>query len=180
VARRDEMSQGYAQALFTVAEAEGALDAVEDELFRFARTIEQESELREALTDIALPAERKRALLTDLLGERASPHTVNLLAFLVESGRTRDLRAIVDRLVELVEERRKRAVAEVRTAVPLTEERQERLASALSKATGKRVEVRVLVDPEVLGGVVARVGDEVFDGTIRRRLELARERLSEV
>jgi F-type H+-transporting ATPase subunit delta len=180
VGRRDELINGYAQALFSVAESEEALDDVEDELFRFARTVERQSKLREALTDIALPPERKRAVLTDLLGEQANPHTLNLLAFVVESGRARDLRAIVDRMVELAAERRERAVAEVRTAVPLTAERQQRLAAALSKATGKRVDVRVLVDPEVVGGVVARVGDQVFDGTIKRRLELARERLSEV
>lgn len=180
MARRDELIGGYAQALFSVAEAEGVLEEVEDELFRFARMVEGQSKLREALTDMALPPERKRAMLTDLLGEKVNPHTLNLLAFVVESGRARDLRAIVDKLVELAEERRERAVAEVRTAVPLTAERQRRLASALSKATGKRVDVRVLVDPEVVGGVVARVGDQVFDGTIRRKLELARERLSEV
>ena len=180
VARRDELIQGYAQALFSVSEAEGVLEDVEDELFRFARMVERQSELREALTDMALPSERKRAMLTDLLEEKATAHTLNLLTFVVESGRARDLRAIVDRLVELAEERRERAVAEVRTAVPLTEERQRRLATALSKATGKRVDLRVLVDPEVVGGVVARVGDQVFDGSIRRKLELAKERLSEV
>jgi F-type H+-transporting ATPase subunit delta len=180
VARRDELIQGYAQALFSVAEAEGVLEEVEDELFRFARMVERQSKLREALTDMALPSERKRAMLTDLLGEKATSHTLNLLAFLVESGRARDLPAIVNRLVGLAEERRERAVAEVRTAVPLTAERERRLASALSKATGKRVDLRVVVDPEVVGGVVARVGDQVFDGSIRRKLELARERLSEV
>lgn len=180
MARRDELIRGYAQALFSVAEAEGVLEDVEDELFRFARMVERQSKLREALTDAALPPERKRAVLTDLLGEKASPQTLNLLAFVVESGRARDLRGIVEKLVELAEERRERAVAEVRTAVPLTAERQSRLASALSKATGKRVDLRVLVDPEVVGGVVARVGDQVFDGSIRRKLELAKERLSEV
>lgn len=178
--RRDELIRGYAQALFSVSEAEGALEDVEDELFRFARVVERQSKLREALTDIALPAERKRAMLTDLLEEKATPHTLNLLTFVVESGRARDLPAIVDRLVELAEERRERAVAEVRTAVPLTAERQSKLASALSKATGKRVDLRVVVDPDVVGGVVAKVGDQVFDGSIRRKLELVRERMSEV
>jgi F-type H+-transporting ATPase subunit delta len=177
---REEVIRGYAQALFSVAEAEGVLDDVEDELFRFAKTVEAQPELREALTDLALPPERKRAVLTDLLGEKASPHTINLLAFVVASGRARNLGGIVDRLVQLAEERREQVVAEVRTAVPLTEERQRRLASALSTATGKRVDLRVLVDPDVIGGVMARVGDQVFDGTIRRKLEQARERLSEV
>ena len=173
------MVRGYAQALFAVAEAEGALPEVEDELFRFARALEKQAKLREALTDIGLPPERKAAVLGDVLGEQASPHTLRLLSFVVESGRARDLGAIVDRLAALAAERREHAVAEVRTAVELTNQQQKKLAAALSKATGKDVELRVLVDPEVLGGVVARIGDEVFDGTIRRRLELAREHVSE-
>ncbi|MGH2663937.1 MAG: ATP synthase F1 subunit delta [Actinomycetota bacterium] len=177
---RSEAVRGYAQGLFSVAEAEGALDTVEDELFRFARTIEKEAELREALTDPALPSERKRAVLADVLGERTHPVTVNLLGFLVELGRARDLPAIVDQLVELAAERRRHVVAEVRTAVPLDAARRDRLAEALSKATGKDVEVRVVVDESVIGGVLARVGDQVIDGSVRRRLELARERLSEV
>jgi F-type H+-transporting ATPase subunit delta len=166
--------------MFSVAEAEDALDAVEDELFRFARALEKQQRLREALTDPALPAERKRAVLVDLLGERANPHTVNLLAFIVEQGRARDLGAIVDEVVALAAERRQAAVAEVRTAVPLGAEQRKRLASALEKATGKRIELKVVVDPDVVGGVVARVGDQVIDGSVRRRLELARERMSEV
>jgi F-type H+-transporting ATPase subunit delta len=177
---RKEAIRGYAQALFSVAEAEDVLDEVSDELFRFARTLQGQSELRQALTDPQLPPERKRAVLQDLLGDKANPHTVNLLEFIVEQGRARELEAIVDELVELAAERRQHAVAEVRTAVPLDQARRERLAEALSKATGKTVELKVLVDPSIVGGVVARVGDQVIDGSIRRRLELARERLSEV
>jgi F-type H+-transporting ATPase subunit delta len=180
VARKQELVEGYARALFTVAEAEGQVEDVERELFEFARTLERQTKLRTTLTDIAVPAEQKRALLEELVGEKASPRTVQLLAFVVESGRARDLTAIVDRLAELSAEQRDRVVAEVRTAVPLTKERQTKLASALSRATGKKVSVRMVVDPEVIGGVVARVGDQVFDGTIRRRLELARQHVSAV
>ncbi|MGH2723900.1 MAG: ATP synthase F1 subunit delta [Actinomycetota bacterium] len=177
---RDEAIRGYARALFAVAEAEGVLDVVEDELYGFAHTVEQQPPLREALTDLALPTERKRAILEDLLGERANLHTVNLLAFVVEQGRARELSAIVEGLVELAAERRQRVVAEVRTAIPLDEETRNRLAQALGRATGKKVELKALVDPSVIGGVFARIGDQVIDGSVRRRLELARERLSEV
>lgn len=177
---RKEAIRGYAQAMFSVAEAESALEVVEDELFLFARALEREPGLREALTDPALPAERKRAVLRDVLGERANPQTVNLLGFIVEQGRAKDLPAIVDELVALAAERRRSAVAEVRAAIPLDREHRERLAEALGKATGKKVELKVVVDPSVIGGVVARVGDQVIDGSVRRRLELARERLSEV
>jgi F-type H+-transporting ATPase subunit delta len=177
---RNQAIRGYAQALFVVAEAEGVLDAVEDELFRFARALERETRLREVLTDPALPPERKKAVLTDVLGERVNPHTVNLLGFIVEQGRAKEVPAIADELAAVAAERRQAAVAEVRTAVPLDQEHRERLAEALQKATGKRIELKVVVDPAVIGGVVARVGDQVIDGSIRRRLELARERLSEV
>ena len=175
-----EAIRGYAQALFSIAEAEDALEAVEEELFRFARTVETERELRESLTDPALPVERKKAVLGDILGERAGPHTVSILGFLVEQGKARELTAIVDELVALAAARRRAAVAEVRSAVELSEKHKEDLAAALERATGKKVELRVIVDPSVIGGVVARVGDQVIDGSIRRRLELARERLSEV
>jgi F-type H+-transporting ATPase subunit delta len=177
---RDEAIRGYAQALFSVAEAEDVLDEVEDELFRFARTLERQTDLRSALTDIHLPAERKRALLEEILGDRANPHTVNLLAFVVEQGRARELEAIVDELAQLAAERRQSEVAEVRTAVPLDATRRNKLARALERATGKKIEMKVVVDPSIVGGVVARVGDQVIDGSVRRRLELARERLSEV
>ncbi len=176
----EERVRGYAQALFAIAEAEGVLERVEDELYRFARVVEREHSLREALTDPALLADRKKAVLQDLLGNRANPHTVSTLGFIVDQGRTRDLSRIIEELARLAAERRQRAVAEVRTAIPLDEQRRERLAAALSKATGKNVELKVLVDPSVMGGAVARVGDQVIDGTIRRRLELAQQRLGSV
>jgi F-type H+-transporting ATPase subunit delta len=114
----------------------------------------------------------------DLLESRASRSTVGLLDFLMEQGRGRDLARIIDALSDLAAERRQQALAEVRTAVPLDEFRRARLQEALSKATGRTVELRVLVDRSVVGGVVARVGDQVFDGTVRRRLEIAREQLT--
>jgi F-type H+-transporting ATPase subunit delta len=171
--------RGYAQALFSIAEAEGALETVEDELFRFARTLEHENQLRETLTDPALPVDRKKAVLSEILGEKAGPHTVSILGFLVEQGKARELGLIVEELVELAAERRKAAVAEVRTAIPLDDDHKRRLADALEKATGKTVQLKVVVDPSVIGGVVARVGDQVIDGSIRKRLELAKERMSE-
>ena len=170
--------KGYAQALFAVAEAEGELDQVQDELFRFGKAVEAEPKLREALTDPELPAERKRSLLEDLLGGKASPHTIGLLSFVVEQGRARDLPKIIEALTEVAAERKRQAVAEVRTAVPLDAKRRDALAAALAKATGREVDLKVLVDPSVIGGVVARVGDQVFDGSIRRRLDMAREQLA--
>jgi F-type H+-transporting ATPase subunit delta len=174
---REELVRGYAEALFSVAEAEGELEAVEAQLYAFAKMVERQTRVREALHDPALPAENKKGLIRDTLGERANPIAVNLLSFLVDQGRARDVERIVERLAEIAAERRARAVAEVRSAVPLDRDRRRRLAEALSKATGRQVEVKVVVDPTVIGGVVARVGDEIFDGSVKSRLDEARQHL---
>jgi F-type H+-transporting ATPase subunit delta len=180
MADRDRLVTGYAQALFAVAEAEGTLETVEDELFRFGKAVEREPALRDALVDPSLPVDRKKAILEDLLGDKASPHTLGLLRFIVEQGRAKDLSRIVAALADVAAERRRKAVAEVRVAVPLDAARRGRLQKALAGATDRDVELKVLVDPSIIGGVVARVADQVFDGTIRRRLDLARERLGQV
>lgn len=167
----------YAAALFEVAKAEGSLATVEEELFRVARTLEGSDELRATLTDQAVPVERRQGIVEDLLGSRAAPVTTALVSFVVGSGRSKDLPAIIDRLVERAAEERSQAVAEVRSAIPLDDDQKDRLGAALGKATGKNISVKVIVDPSILGGIVAQVGDTVIDGSIRTRLNQLREAL---
>lgn len=168
---------GYAKALFEIARAEGAITRVADELFRIARTLEREHDLRQTLTDIAIPTGSKEKLLSDLLGERASPHTLNILKFIVGQGRSRDLVEIADELARIAEEESNREIAVVRSAIPLNEEQTARLTDALNQATGKNVTVKVVVDPSVVGGVVARVGDVVIDGSVVHKMERLREHM---
>ena len=169
--------EAYANALLEVSRAEGHLADIQDELFRFARTFEGSDELRTALTDPALPRERRIAVVEDLLGGKALQTSAALAAFIVAAGRAGELPAIVDRFVELAAAEQRRAVAEVRSAIELTPEQTDRLREALNRATGKDVEVKVVVDPSVLGGIVARVGDLVIDGSVRHRLEQLREQI---
>ncbi len=169
--------EGYARALFEVARAEGSLDEVEDELFRFARSYESSDSLRNALTDEMIPAGKRQAIVEDLLGGKATATTVQLVSMVVGAGRGRDLPAIIDRLVQRASSAKELELAEVRSAVPLTADQQTRLAAALANATGKQVNVKVVVDPSVLGGIVATVGDTVIDGSIRARLDQVKSRL---
>jgi len=170
-----ERSDAYAAALIQVAKAEGRLDTVEDELFRFARGLEANDQLNMTLSDMTIPLDRREAIVADLLESKASPITVALIQFVLAVGRGSDLVEIIDRLVEAAAEERLEVIGEVRAAIPLNDEQERRLAAALSRATGKRVSLRVVVDPSVIGGLVARVGDVVFDGTVRHRLEQLRE-----
>jgi F-type H+-transporting ATPase subunit delta len=167
----DDRIDAYATALLEIARAEGTLDEVEDELFRFARDLESSDELKAALTDEVIPAEKRQSIVEDLLGAKATPTTVQLVSLVVGTGHVRDLPSIIDRLVQRAAAAKNRTVAEVRSAVPLDADQQARLAAALANATGKEVELKVVVDPAVLGGLVATVGDTVIDGSVRTRLD---------
>jgi F-type H+-transporting ATPase subunit delta len=167
----DDRINAYAEAMLGVARAEGHLADVEDELFRFARALEGNDELRDALTDAGIPVSRRQQIVEDLLGGRAEPTTVSLVSMVVVAGHARELPAIIDSFVAMAAEDAGKAVAEVRTAVELTEDQRARLAEAISRATGKQIDLKVVIDPTVLGGVVTTVGDTVIDGSIKSRLE---------
>ncbi len=173
----DNRIDGYARALFEIARAEGTLDEVEDELFRFARSYESSDELRNALTDEQIPAARRQAIVEDLLGGKATTTTTQLVGMVIGAGRGRELPAIVDRLVARASSSRNLELAEVRSAVPLTADQETRLAAALANATGKQVNLKVVVDPAVLGGLVATIGDTVIDGSVRTRIDQLKTRL---
>lgn len=166
--------EGYAAAIYELAHAEGRLAVVERELYSVARALEASQELRDALVDPNLPFDRKSAILHDLLGGRAGDMTINVLNLIIGLGRISELSEIVERLGARAAEKSGTAIAEVRSAVELDEETIERLAAALAKTVGRPVEIRVVVDSTVLGGLVARVGDIVIDGTVAHRLETLR------
>ena len=171
----EDRINAYAEAMLGVAQAEGQLPSIEDELFRFARALEGNDELRDALSDPHLPAARRTQICEDLLAGKASNTTISLVSLVVGNGRVRELPAIVDRLLELTASSGDRHIAEVRSAVELTEDQKARLAASLKAATGKDVDIVVVVDPSVLGGIVTQIGDTVIDGSVRHRLAQLRE-----
>ena len=173
----DELINGYAQALFSIVRAEGELDRVEDELYHFGKLLESNHELKQTLSDKSIERDQRAKVLEQILSGKVSPHTLGLLEFIVSQGRARQLPQILEELSDLAAEAREAVVAEVRTAVPLDDSQRQQLASALSSATGKKVEVKVVVDPSVVGGIVAKVGDTVIDGSVRRRLEQLKEQV---
>jgi F-type H+-transporting ATPase subunit delta len=171
----DDRIDGYATAVLEVARAEGELDRVGDELFKVARAFESSRELRESLSDRRIPVDRKLGIVEDLLGGRTSPLTMGLVSFVVGVGRAADLSAIADRVAARAAAERDTVIAEVRSAVDLDDDQVARLAEQLSRATGKSVDVKTVVDPSVIGGIVATVGDVVIDGSVRARLTQIRD-----
>jgi F-type H+-transporting ATPase subunit delta len=173
-----ERLDGYATATFEREPARRTVEETEDELFRFARIVEGSHQLRSTLTDLDIPVVVRLGVVEDLLGARAQAATVSLASYAIRAGRARDLVGLLDWLVERAAAERNLRLAEVRSAVELDEDQRRRLAEALGRLTGREVELRVVVDPSLIGGLVALVGDTIIDGSIRNRLEQIRAGLS--
>ena len=167
----------YVAAMHEVAAANDAVSAVEDEMFRLARAYGSNDQLRSSLGDSSLPTERRQKIVELLLGGKAHNVTVQLASMLVGTGHASLLPQVADALVKRASSEKQLEVAEVRSAVALTDAQQSRIAEALAKATGKKVNLKVVVDPSVIGGIVATVGDEVIDDTVRTRLDQVKSRL---
>ena len=160
------------------ADRAGALDEVEDELFRFGRIVAGNQELRSALTDGAADPAAKGELVRRLLGGKAKPQTVQLITGLVTQPRGRSLEGGLEEFSRLAAGRRGRVVALVTAAVPLSDAQKERLAASLARLVGRQVHLNIEVDPEVLGGVRVQIGDEIIEGTVASRMDGARQGLA--
>ncbi|MDR8410588.1 F0F1 ATP synthase subunit delta [Nonomuraea sp. 3-1Str] len=160
------------------AESQGTLDEVEDELFRFGRVVAANPALRRALAAGDAPEEGKRQLLSDLLGGKAAMASRRLITQVAVHPRGRSLEAGLEEFGQLVAQQRQRYVAVVRSAVELTDEQKQRLATWLRTSYGRDVHLNVEVDPRVLGGFSVRIGDEIIDTTIVGRIEEVRRRLA--
>ncbi|MGI8680290.1 MAG: F0F1 ATP synthase subunit delta [Jatrophihabitans sp.] len=161
-------------ALFQAAEKDGALDGVEDELFRFERILQAAGDLTGLLDEFSASVVRRTELLDTLLDGKVSPLTIALLRHAVASQRKRSITLAIDDLLEQAAARQERSVARVISAVPLSDEQEDRLAMALSDTYGRAISVRTALDPRVRGGLIVRVGDEVIDGSIAARIAGAR------
>jgi len=166
----------YVTAMFEIASANDAVSAVEDDMFRLARAIESNEQLRSALNDSSLPAERRQNIVEELLGGKAHNVTVQLASMLVGTGHISLLPQVADALVKRASSSKHLQVAEVRSAVALSDAQKARLSEALGKSAGRPVNLKVVVDPTVIGGLVATIGDEVIDDTVRTRLDQVKSR----
>lgn len=165
----------YAAALLRVASSEPEPSVASDEMYQAAVGLSSHANLIDTFSDPRIPDDRKRGILDDLLGGRASHVTVAAINFLVATGNARNLGEIALRLAELSAESEGEVVAEVRVPTPLDPDQVERLKAALEQVTGKQIDVKVAVDASVVGGVVVKVGDTVLDGSVQHRFSELRE-----
>jgi F-type H+-transporting ATPase subunit delta len=155
------------------ADRRGELDDAEDQLFRFARLVESNPDLRNVLADRSIDRSKRQELVGELLRGRATDSTI-LLAKRAVAARERTFGHTIEGYVTLAAAQKNRVVATVRVAKPLSDNQRDRLRAALTKQIGREVAVQEVIDPDILGGVRVELGDEVFEGTVADRLEEAR------
>jgi F-type H+-transporting ATPase subunit delta len=172
-----DRTSAYAQAVVALADGEGALDVVEDELLAVARAVDGNEDLRQRLIDIHLPLAQRLTFVESSVLEAAHPATRSALAMLIAAERVGDLGAIAKQVAERAAASRDEELAEVVVAVQLDDKRRKALKNALERATDRKLDLKVIVDESVVGGVRARIGDTVIDGSVLRRLTDLRTRI---
>lgn len=163
------------EVLLRSAEKGGTLADVEDELFRFGQIVAGNPQLAITLSDVGAPVSLRAKLVEDLLKSKAQPATVRLVEVALEGFGGRGFESSLTRLVELTAAKRDREVAYVTVARPLGDDDEQALAAKLSAIYDRPVSLKVVVDPAIIGGVSVRVGSDLYDGTILRQLNTARQ-----
>jgi F-type H+-transporting ATPase subunit delta len=165
-------------ALLASADRAGDLGEVEDELFRFGQVVDGSPELAAILGELTVDAAQRDTLVDSLLEGKAKPITIRLAHLAVAGFGGRTLIGSLTRLVELSAERRQMQVAYVTVAKPLSDSEEQELGERLARMYGREMSVKVTVDPSILGGARVLVGSDLYDGTISRRLAVARQVLT--
>lgn len=174
---RDPINTGYARALFEMAQAEDAVSRVGEELFRLRELLKTNPELLEFLKDANVKREGKRQALSELFEGRVNPLVLGSLLTLSDQDHGGRVLAVIEEFSAIAGAARQKVSGEVITAIPLDQATLAHLTTELSRVTGKNVELYQKVDPSILGGAVIKVGEQIIDGSLRRKLEQIKDKL---
>jgi len=167
-------AQSYAASLVELAKAEGALDAVDQDIRLLKATISEHLNLKNALIDATVPIEQKQKVIEEIFSGKVSPVTLNFLTLLSGMGQVEILPQIADEFARRLEAVERKVIAEVTTAVPLGPEITTSISKRLAALAGREVTIRSKVDPGVVGGIVVRMGGKLLDGSVRNQLDRLR------
>jgi len=169
----------YANALADIALAEGAAEPAAKQLTEFGIAFAQSAELRTFLASPAVSLEDKHAVIEKIAGRLGATKIIrNFLFVLVDHRRTVLIPEVIETFQEVIRQRQGAAEAEISTAVELSAAQKKEMAATLTKLTGKKIETKYALDPALLGGAVVRIGDTIYDGSLRSRLNEMRARLA--
>jgi F-type H+-transporting ATPase subunit delta len=179
MARRETAARRYAEAAFEIGRSDGTLDAWEADLASL-RDLLAEPELRSLVEHPAVPFADKDRVVRKLAAAVTTAEALNLVLLMVRRGRPGAIGAMVDHFATLLRRHRGVALAEVRTALPLDEAQRTAVMDRLRELTGDEIEIDEVVDDRLIGGITVRIGDRLYDASVRNRLERLRARLTAV
>ncbi|HET7521133.1 MAG TPA: ATP synthase F1 subunit delta [Candidatus Limnocylindria bacterium] len=179
MARRETAARRYAEAAFQIGRADGTLDEWERGLAAVQELL-SDGELRRLVEHPVVPFAAKEKLLRRVAGDRVSDEVLSLVLLMIRRGRPRGIGRMAEHFTELLRRERGIVLAEVRTALPLETEQRRSIEERLAQLTGETVEMNETVDESLIGGVAVRIGDRLYDASVRSRLERLRARLTTV
>ena len=175
----DPINTGYARALFEMAQAEGVVSRVEEELFRLREPLKGNPELLQFLKDPNVKPEGKRQALGDLFQGRVHPLVLSTLISLSDQDRAGRVLHVIEDFSTIAAAARQTITGEVTVVVTLDDATLNRMATELSRITGKNVKLLQRIDPAILGGAIITVGEQIIDGSLRRKLDQLKEKLAQ-
>ncbi|MBO8129417.1 MAG: F0F1 ATP synthase subunit delta [Peptococcaceae bacterium] len=170
----------YAQALFDIARDKKQIEEIEGELNTFIQALDESHDLQQLVYHPQVPFAMKKDVLATLFKDTLSETTFNFICLVLERRREPYLKAIAEQYLKLAYETRNIAEADVVSAVEVPSNVKDDLVNTLSTMTGKEVRVNYAVDPEILGGLVIRLGDRIIDASVKRQLEKVHESIREI
>jgi F-type H+-transporting ATPase subunit delta len=173
------VARRYAAALYEEASTRDIVKRIDDDVEMFRKSLEASRELVQFFESPLISADKKHAVIDRLFGDRVHELTIDLLHLMVTKGRDDVTPSLAEAYRKMRDEQEGVVEANVRLATSLNEAERETLASKLQSITGQRVRLKPTVDPDLLGGLVVRIGDTVYDGSVRHQLERLREYMKE-
>ncbi|MFB2971862.1 ATP synthase F1 subunit delta [Aerosakkonema sp. BLCC-F183] len=174
-----EVMEPYAEALMSVAQSNNQVDKIGEDVSGLLSLLQSSPELRDFLSNPIIEAEAKKAVLQQLVGEQVHPYTMNILKLLVDRRRIIFLQGICENFQDLLRQIKQTALAEVTSAVELSEEQRQAIVERVKYLSGaQQVELKTEIDRDLIGGVIIKVGSQVLDASLRGQLRRIGMRLS--
>lgn len=165
----------YANALYQEAEHQDCIEAVDEDVDLLRQTLEETHEFARLVESPAIPQDKKKDIFRALLEERVHALTLRFLELLVDKDRETLLPSLLDTYRDLRDDMMNIVEVQARTPEPLSEAEREKLVQRLKAMTGKDIRLEVSENPSLIGGLVIRIGDRVYDGSVRQKLENLRD-----
>ncbi|NLT50209.1 MAG: ATP synthase F1 subunit delta [Ignavibacteria bacterium] len=167
----------YAKAFYSQAESKGLLKEVASDAEDVLKTFENSKELRTFVKNPVLGNEKKLAILSEIFSEKVNKETINFITFITEKGRAFLLFEIFKRLSQIINEKTGYVEVEVSSAVAVSDEQNKMLVARLEKFTEKKVKAKYIINENLIGGFVARIGDILIDASVKNQLKILKKQL---